>query len=225
MSYEDAKGSYSDEFADTTQEGADTINEGADTEQVGTRSLPNEQHEKNQQLFNELGSTPVRNQIPSFKGNENEDLRETAPSLMANPPLDATINRGPLIPGQPFDSRQTVEMPASSAPKGHPARMEEGIGGEASPSTKPKPEPIGGSKYNDEAVNPLFSDDYVYSKVELAITKVAHTRFLKELEEIAETQNKYIVAAFMARYSEQLEDTNPHAAKELLKAAQSIAND
>lgn len=63
------------------------------------------------------------------------------------------------------------------------------------------------------------------SEVELAMTKVAHARFLERLGKIAETENKYVVAAFMAKYSEELEETDPQASERLLRAALSISND
>ena len=125
------------------------------------------------------------------------ELGETLPSGVADPRMEA-------VEGRP---------PSSSEP-------------EVSPYANPNaPKHL---RVDKDAIQPPFADDghpSLASDVEVAMAKVAHTRFLSELGEIAEKENKYIVAAFMARYSEELEKTNPHASAALLRAAQEISND
>jgi hypothetical protein len=65
----------------------------------------------------------------------------------------------------------------------------------------------------------------VRMQLETVLTKASHARFLNKLAKIAETENKYVVAAFMAKYSDELEDIDPEASAALLKAAQEISND
>jgi len=90
-------------------------------------------------------------------------------------------------------------------------------------SDKPSKQQVG-PRLRIEEVEPQLPPG-LGAQIEKAMTKASHARFLDRLTKIADTENKYIVAAFMAKYSEELEDTNPKASAALLKAAQEISND
>jgi hypothetical protein len=112
---------------------------------------------------------------------------------------------------------QRREAPPKTLPS---PRLEGGVGGEETPSSSEldiKP------RYEWEA--PTLPAELMKQQSVRVVDRASHARFLSELGEIAERENKYVVAAFMAKYSEKLEKTNPHASAALLKAAQEISND
>ncbi len=180
----------------------------------------------------------------SPKGSESEipdTVKQTPVEIGDSPPTTRSPQTQPqnlgdpiaVIPeSQPSASEPDIVEPDVAEPQPNDTLVE--VGGEETPPSSdlkidPKSDPKSKIIKEFPAGVPGYgnADDGhpVLSSVEIAMTKVAHTKFLSELGKIAEKENKYIVAAFMAKYSEELEDTNPQASAALLKAAQEISND
>ena len=132
--------------------------------------------------------------------------------------MPKTVKQEPYFPEpstEKYQPRETMEMAPPDTPPSHPARVT-GIGGEAPESSEK--ETWHRQTLPSAGIQPRAS-------IEALLGKVAHKRFLDKLGAIAETENKYIIASFVSKYSEQFEDTNPQLAAELLQAALDIAND
>lgn len=158
------------------------------------------------------------------------EVERFSPGISAEPPIsEPPISVGPPISeppvSEPPKAYRRIAPPVSSVP---PVDVRLGpVGGESTPSSgSPLPLEAPPEKKPRKKRKPAERKQKNTSiEIQDAMVKVSHARFLTRLGKIAETENKYIVAAFMAKYSEELEETNPQASAALLRAAQELSND
>ena len=150
---------------------------------------------------------------PVFEVNPNKQQPSPEVEVQMSQPDPETVRhtmRGPAQPIKEYTHTPTMRGPIQRE------RFEVGLSGQPPSSSELNIAP----SQQEVNINPIHEYS---SKIEEALIRVSHTRFLNKLNKIATTENQYIVAAFIAKYSEKLENINPYASAALLKVAQEIS--
>jgi hypothetical protein len=173
--------------------------------------VPSEEMEDVPSEDEAIAEERVRRQQAIDMSREEGAIPEAPPSQ--EPPAEQP--EAPEAPAPPPAEQTPSSKPKQEGPSEIDQRLSEGVTNTEEEQKDNTPD------INKQIIEALQAK----SSTELILDKAENARFLARLGRIAETENKYIVAAFMAKYSEALEDSNPKASEELLLAAQSILND